>query len=485
MNRDSLAGMDTIKRLHFIGIGGVGMSGIAQLCLARGYKVSGSDIKASSMSEVLLRAGAQIHIGHRAENLGDAELIIISSAISATNPELQEAHARGLQIRKRAEVLGWLMSDRYGIAVAGAHGKTTTTSLVSRVLEAGHLDPTLIVGGEVMATKSNVRFGKSSYVVVEADESDASFLYLPAKIAIVTNIDDDHMDHYRTVERMDQTYVDFINNLGPDGLAVLCIDNPRLKGLIPRINVPFLTYGFSEDADVRASDLSWEGRLWSFHVNHLGTDLGRFEISLPGRHNVQNALSSVAVAMKSGVDPVDIRNGLESFTGVKRRFQFVGEAQDISVYDDYAHHPTEIKATLESARLCRPGRLVVLFQPHRFSRTRLLASEFGRSFSDADLVILLPVYAAGESDDGVTSDLIYRELVKNHPYVVAIENNGRELRSLVPLIASQLEAGDWVFTVGAGDVTQLGGMLIKQLQKVVLGGIGADTFPALEVALNT
>jgi UDP-N-acetylmuramate--alanine ligase len=456
--------LERYRSLHFIGIGGVGMSAIARLCRLRGFTVSGSDLKDNSLSEQLRRLGVRVSVGHAAAHVDGCEAVVVSSAIHPDNAELAAAIDRGLPVFRRAEVLGWLMRDHFGIAIAGAHGKTTTTSMTSDLLAAGGLDPTLLVGGEVLSLGSNVREGASDYVVVEADESDGSFLVLPARVVIVTNIDDDHLDYYGTMDAMEATYLRFINGVGPGGLAILCVDDERVRALLPRVTVPRLLYGFRPDADVRAVNVVHDGGKSTYQVVHRDRVLDPIRLNVPGRHNVQNSLAAIAVAGHLGVAPGAIRTGLASFSGVKRRFQYIGEARGIKVFDDYAHHPTEIRATLASARLSRPRRLVAIFQPHRFSRTELLASSFAQAFSDADVVLLLPIYGAGEHErDGVSSDSIFARMVAQHPYVISLAPVADQAGYL-PLITSQLEAGDWVFTVGAGDVNRMGGLLLAHLE---------------------
>jgi len=457
--------LEKVQRLHFIGIGGVGMSGIAQLCLSRGFVISGSDMKGSKLTQKLAEMGARICCGHSAKNIQDAEVVIISSAIPPENEELKEAIARGLPIHRRAELLGWLMHGHTSVSVGGAHGKTTTTSMTSHLLQTGELDPTLVVGGVVNSLGSNVRRGAGHFMVVEADESDGSFLLLPSSVVVVTNIDDDHLETYGTMENMEAAYLQFINAVGPEGLAILCVDDPRVRRLLGQVRVPRLLYGLSESANLRAVDLKYDGHQSSYRVLHDGQHIGTFTLSVPGQHNVLNSLAAVAVARHAGVSSEAIARGLSTFSGVKRRFQFIGEAGQIKIFDDYAHHPTEIKATLASARLSRPRRLVALFQPHRYSRTEMLASSFAQAFVDADVVMLLPVYSAGEkARDGVSSGLIYQRMVQDHRYVIQLSPRPT-LESHVPLICSQLEPGDWFFTVGAGDVNQMGTMILSHLEQ--------------------
>lgn len=456
--------MQGIKKLHFIGIGGVGMSGIAQMLLEQGFQVSGSDMKESEATRKLKSKGARIYKGHAAENIQqDCEMVVISSAIKMENPELAFAVEQGLPIRKRAEILGWLMASKVGIAVAGAHGKTTTTSLLSWILEQGGVDPTLIVGGDVNNGSGNVRFGKGPYLVAEADESDASFLHLPTKIAIVTNIDDDHLDFYGSFDHLVDVFEQFINHVDPSGYVVLCTDNQHIRQLMPRVRVPCVTYGLNQPADYSADEISCMAGSSKFRLLVHGEPAGHYELGVPGIHNVQNALATIAVARDIGVTPEALGRGLRSFKGVKRRYQFIGEQSGIRVFDDYAHHPTEIAATLASVRLANPKRLVVIFQPHRYTRTELLAPSFAGAFKDASCVLLLPVYGAGEAKrEGVTTDLIYEHMVKGHPFVIQVRG-GDDYARLLPFVVSQLEPGDFVMTVGAGDVNQLGQMLLDYL----------------------
>ncbi len=464
-NRLDMSQMQDVQKLHFIGIGGIGMSGIAQMCLEQGFRVSGSDMKESDITRKLTSRGAQIFMGHAAANVQDADMVVISSAIQKENPELVEAQSRGVRIQKRAQILGWLMSGKDGIAVAGAHGKTTTTSLMSWLLEEGGQDPTLIVGGEANNSRNNVRFGKGPHLVAEADESDASFLNLPARIAIVTNIDDDHMDFYGHIGHLTEVFLEFMNRIDPEGFIVACTDCPRLRELLPRVTVPAVTYGLEGTPDYTADQIEYRGGSTRFRLRVHGVPRGHFEVGVPGRHNLQNALGAITVALNLGVTEEDLARGLRSFEGVKRRYQLLGEAAGIRVFDDYAHHPTEIQATLASVRLSDPRRLVVLFQPHRFSRTELLASSFASSFRDADLVLLMPIYGAGEIEkEGVATDTIYEHLVKAHPYVIQVQGE-RDYSKLLPLIASQLQEGDVVMTVGAGDVYEIGHELLEFLGK--------------------
>lgn len=456
---------EDIRNLHFIGIGGVGMSGIAQLYLDRGYTVSGSDMNGGPTVDRLRARGATIHKGHRASNVpDDCDLVVYSSAIAPSNPEMVQARKAGLPARRRAEALGWLMKDGQGIAVAGAHGKTTTTSMAGWILEKGGLDPTLIVGGQAHNVRGNVRIGKGAPIVVEADESDGSFLLLPVHTAIVTNIDNDHMDHYRDMDHLIDSFRRFIDGVAENGSAVVCLDDPILRELLPSVSARTVTYGLEPGARYRAEEIEFSGGETRFRLVVDGRDRGEFRLSVPGRHNLQNALGAMAMALELGVGEEAIREALGSFAGVERRYQFIGECQGIKIFDDYAHHPTEIRATLQSIRLSTPRRLVAVFQPHRFSRTEMLAPSFGTAFRDADLVYLLPIYAAGEKPRrGVTSDLIYRHMVEHTPYTIHVTSRAK-MGETIALLASQLEEGDTVVTIGAGDVNKLGRDLLAYLE---------------------
>src|SRR5579864_9543939 len=404
-----------IQRIHFVGIGGIGMSGIAEVLLTLGYKVSGSDLKSSSVTERLANLGAIIFEGHRAENITGAEVVVTSSAIARDNPEVALAHAQHIPVIPRAEMLAELMRLKYGIAIAGMHGKTTTTSMVAAVLAGGGLDPTVVVGGRVDAMGSNARLGKSQYLVAEADESDRSFLKLSPILAVVTNIDREHMDCYRDMADVEQAFLDFIDRVPFYGMAVLCHDDERLRNMLPRLARRATTYGIHEDSDFRvlpgktkcASDKHYA----HFSVEYHNKSLGDFHLRVPGNHNILNATAAVAVGIGLDITPERIREALENFRGVDRRFQLKGRAADVSVIDDYGHHPTEVRATLAAARQCGFKRVHVIFQPHRFTRTRDLLNEFGASFHDADTVQVLDIYAASEQPlPGITGESLVAEI---------------------------------------------------------------------------
>src|SRR5580704_10269852 len=395
------------QRIHFIGIGGIGMSGIAEILLTMGYSVSGSDLRRSAVTDRLVGLGARVFEGHAASNAAASDVVVTSSAVSKDNPEVLEARARKIPVIQRAEMLAELMRLKYGIAVAGMHGKTTTTSMIAAVLGAGggegNLDPTVVVGGRVDALGSNARLGSSQYLVAEADESDRSFLKLSPVLAVVTNLDREHMDCYRDMADVEGAFVEFMDRVPFYGATTACLDNALLRGVLDRVHRKVYTYGESAEADFRlqalektqAAALESMGH-WRFEVNYRGLVLGPFTLHVPGRHNVLNATAAIAIGVQLGVAPDGIARGLESFRGVDRRFQVRGTVRGVTVVDDYGHHPTEIKATLRAAREAGYGRVLVLFQPHRYTRTRDLEPEFARAFADADTLRVLDIYAASE-----------------------------------------------------------------------------------------
>jgi UDP-N-acetylmuramate--alanine ligase len=456
-----------IQRIHFVGIGGIGMSGIAEVLLTLGYKVSGSDLKSSTVTERLANLGAIIFEGHRAENITSAEVVVTSSAISRDNPEVTAARAQHVPVIQRAEMLAELMRLKYGIAIAGMHGKTTTTSMVAAVLAAGGLDPTVVVGGRVDAMGSNARLGKSQYLVAEADESDRSFLKLSPILAVVTNIDREHMDCYRDMADVEQAFIDFVDRVPFYGMVVLCNEDDRLRNLLPRLARRAITYGQRSDSDFRILggeiQCGSANRHYShFTVHYRGKSLGDFHLQVPGNHNVLNATAAVSVGVGLDVAPDRIREALENFQGVDRRFQLKGRVGNISVVDDYGHHPTEIRATLAAARQCGPRRVHVVFQPHRYTRTRDLLEEFGTAFFDADNVLVLDIYAASEPPIPGTSgeqvaDTIQRVGGRNARYVASFDEAVSEL-------AAVANDGDMILTLGAGNVSQLGAQILAALE---------------------
>ncbi len=400
------------QRIHFIGIGGIGMSGIAEILLTMGYSVSGSDLKRSAVTDRLVGMGARVFEGHAGANAAASDVVVTSSAVSRVNPEVVEARTRKIPVIQRAEMLAELMRLKYGIAVAGMHGKTTTTSMIAAVLAGGGLDPTVVVGGRVNALGSNARLGNSQYLVAEADESDRSFLKLSPVLGVVTNLDREHMDCYRDMADVESAFVEFMDRVPFYGATTACVDNELLRGVLGRVRRKVYTYGESGDADFKVQLLDKEDGCHSrFEVNYKGLVLGPFRLHVPGKHNVLNAAAAVSVGVQLGVAPEQIAVGLESFRGVDRRFQVKGVVRGVTVVDDYGHHPTEIVATLKAARECGYGRVLVLFQPHRFTRTRDLMAEFVGAFKDADFVQVLDIYAASEEPiAGVTAEALVREI---------------------------------------------------------------------------
>ena len=452
------------QRVHFIGIGGIGMSGIAEILLTMGYAVSGSDMKASPVTERLERLGAKVYVGHAAVNAAASDVVVTSSAVAKDNPEVVEARGRKIPVIQRAEMLAELMRLKYGIAIAGMHGKTTTTSMVAAVLAGGGLDPTVVVGGRVDAMGSNARLGKSQYLVAEADESDRSFLKLSPILAVVTNLDREHMDTYADMADVEGAYLTFMDKVPFYGAVTACVDNAMLKAILPRVTRRVYTYGESAEADFRLRVLSASGSEAhaTFEVNTLGLVLGPFELHVPGKHNLLNATAAVAIGVQLGILPEKIAAGLASFRGVDRRFQVRGVAGGVTVIDDYGHHPTEIKATLQAARECGYKRVLVLFQPHRFTRTRDLMDDFAAAFGDADAVQVLDIYAASEAPiEGVTAEALAS--------AIRTGSGGRvmyagAMAEGVERMAEDARPGDMVLTLGAGSVSMAGPMILEALR---------------------
>ena len=455
----------TFQHAHFIGIGGIGMSGIAEILLSLGMKVSGSDLRRSPVTDRLARLGASIYEGHAASNVAGATVVVTSSAVSPTNPEVVEARARKIQVIQRAEMLAELMRLKYGIAIAGMHGKTTTTSMVASVLGSGGLDPTVVVGGRVDALGSNARLGASQFLVAEADESDRSFLKLSPILAIVTNLDREHMDTYRDMLDVEQAFLTFMDKVPFYGAVTACLDNPQLASILPSVHRRVFTYGVAPDADYRLEFLETRPDCFScFHVHTRAGPLGPFALHVPGRHNALNATAAVAVAHQLEVAPEKIAEGLQRFRGVDRRFQLRGQARGITVVDDYGHHPTEIRATLAAAREFTRGRIHVVFQPHRYTRTRDLLDEFGAAFPDADTVVVLPIYAASEEPlSGITAELL-AERIKSHAGGSCV-HFAPDFPAAVAAVTSMAREGDLVMTLGAGSVSQLGPQILSALEK--------------------
>jgi UDP-N-acetylmuramate--alanine ligase len=447
------------QRVHFIGIGGIGMSGIAEILLNLGHRVSGSDLKHSPVTDRLSSLGAVIFEGHAASNIAGADVVVTTSALSAENPEVLAAHQQATPVIQSAEMLAELMRLKYGVAIAGMHGKTTTTSMIAAVLAAGGLDPTVVVGGRVEAMGSSARLGRSEYLVAEADESDRSFLKLSPILAVVTNIDREHMDCYRDMEDIERAFLEFMDRVPFYGATVACLDDPKLAALLPRVRRRVLTYGLSAEAAFRLEILPSVGRQSRFLVHRNGNALGPFTLSVPGLHNLRNATAAVAIGTQLAISPERIAAGLAEFGGVERRFEQKGSTRNVTVVDDYGHHPTEIRATLEAARQCGFGRILVLFQPHRYTRTRDMLPEFLHCFDQADAVWVLDIYAASESPiAGVDAPRLVKAI--DRAAVVYGSNFGTAVED----IASMAKPGDLVLTMGAGSVYLAAAMVLAALE---------------------
>jgi UDP-N-acetylmuramate--alanine ligase len=442
------------RQIHFVGVGGSGMSGIAEVLVNLGYHVTGSDLASSDATRRLKRLGAKLFRGHRADHVAAADVVVVSSAIKPENPEIVEARRRKIPVIPRAEMLAEIMRMKYGVAVAGAHGKTSTTAMIAIVLTAGGLDPTVVIGGRVKALRSGAKLGRGEFMVAEADESDGSFLKMKPTIAVVTNIDREHLDHYRDLGEIQDAFVQFLSRVPFYGAAVVCLDEPNLRAILPRVDRKLVTYGLSSDADLVATDVVFEGFGSSFVARFRGEKLGSIRLTVPGRHSVYNALAAIAAGLELDIAFAKIAKALARFRAVDRRFQRKGEAFGATVIDDYGHHPTEIQATLAAAREGFGARTLVAFQPHRYSRTRALLEEFGRAFVLADRVIVTSVYAAGEAplpdvDGAAVADALVRH---GHPavsYEPRLERIPNRLKDLVL-------PGDLVITLGAGDIWKVG-----------------------------
>ncbi|MCB8837874.1 UDP-N-acetylmuramate--L-alanine ligase [Aurantimonas sp. VKM B-3413] len=463
-----------IGPVHFIGIGGIGMSGIAEVLVNLGYTVQGSDQSENANVQRLREKGVTIAIGHAAENLGAAEVVVVSTAIRRSNPELAAARERLLPIVRRAEMLAELMRFRQAIAVGGTHGKTTTTSMVAALLDAGGFDPTVVNGGIINAYGTNARMGKGDWMVVEADESDGTFLKLPADVAIVTNIDPEHLDHYGTFEKVQEAFLTFVENVPFYGFAVMCLDHPVVQTVVSKIeDRRVITYGETIQADVRFADVVFEPGRTKFNVTIRDRVSGateaidNLELPMPGRHNVSNATAAIAVAHRLGIPADEIRKGLAAFGGVKRRFTLTGIVDGVAIYDDYGHHPVEIRAVLAAARASAPGRVVAVVQPHRYSRLQALFPDFAACFNDADTVVIAPVYAAGEDPiEFVNSEMLVERLKLGGHRDARMIDGPEELAPLVHQIAQE---GDMVVCLGAGSITQWAYALPKQLEALAAG----------------
>ncbi len=452
------------QHLHFTGIGGIGMSGIAEVLLDLGYTVSGSDLKLTPITERLAAMGAAVHEGHAASNVAGARVLVVSSAVGEENPEVREARRLQIPVIPRGELLAELMRLKYGIAVAGSHGKTTTTSLTAAILNHAGLDPTVMVGGRVAAMGgSNARVGRSDFLVVESDESDGSFLKLAPILAIVTNIDREHLDHYASIEEIRGAFIEFVNKVPFYGAAIVCLEDDNVKAILPSIRRRTITYGASAQADLEASDICCGPFASDFTLRYRQTALGRFHLRIPGRHNVLNASAAAAVALELDVPPDRIREALAAFSGVERRFQTRGVERGVTVIDDYGHHPTEIRATLAAARLCGFRQVHVLFQPHRYTRTLHLLDEFGGAFHQADTVLVMDIYAASERPiEGVSAEALAARIRQfGHRGVEYVGTIGRGVERLLEIARE----GDLALTLGAGNVWQAGDMLLARLKQ--------------------
>ncbi len=458
------------QRIHFVGIGGIGMSGIAEVLLTLGYSVSGSDLKATPITERLERLGATVHYGHSASNVGSAHVLVVSSAVHPENPEVREAMRRKIPVIPRAEMLAELMRLKKGIAVAGAHGKTTTTSMTASILGAAGLDPTFVVGGRVNSVGATARLGNGEYMVVEADESDRTFLLLAPVVAVVTTIDREHLDQYASLEDIQSAFLQFVNRVPFYGAAILCLDEPNVQDILPRVRRPVITYGTTNQADLQITEVALRGPQSDFRLRYRGEDLGMFHLNAPpGIHNVRNAAAASAVGLYLNVPAELIRDGLEKFEGVGRRFEVKGVFNGVSLIDDYGHHPAEIRATLEAARGCNYGRLLVLFQPHRYTRTQHLWDEFCRAFNQADVLVLTDIYPASEPPiEGITGEALSAA-------VSAAGHRGvrfrASMRDALDELMREAKSGDAVLTIGAGSVGRAAEELVTRLS----GGKSAVT----------
>lgn len=440
-----------IKAIHFVGIGGSGMSGIAEILLSSGYQVSGSDMRESGVTERLKAMGARVFIGHNPENIAGTEVLVVSSAIKPDNPEIIAARYRGIPVIPRAEMLAELMRMKYGVAVAGAHGKTTTTSMLAHILSDTSLDPTVIIGGRLNKFDSNAKLGTGKLIVAEADESDGSFMRLSPTISIVTNLDEEHLDHYKGgMEEIAETFLAFMNKVPFFGVVVACKDDERLAALFPRVTRRLLTYGLRGDADISAANLKAEGLGMTFELMVRGASLGEFKLSVPGAYNVQNALAAITVGLEFDVPIDSMRKSLQKFTGADRRFHRVGKVLGREIVDDYAHHPTEILATLGAAKAGFDGRIIAIFQPHRYSRLSHCWDRFLNSFESADHVVVVPVYAAGEAEiPDANSDSFAKALSEKHASVSYLET----LENLPQHLLEHSAEGDLVLGLGAGSIS--------------------------------
>jgi len=449
-----------IQKLHFVGIGGIGMSGIAELLLNLGYQVSGSDLRQSPVTDRLAELGGRIFLGHEAANVEGTDVVVISSAVRADNIEVIEAKRLQIPVIPRAEMLAELMRLKYGVAIAGSHGKTTTTSMIATVLVHGGFDPTAVIGGRLNAFGSNAKLGKGDFLVAEADESDGSFLKLSPAIAVVTNIDREHLDHYANLEAIQAAFVDFANKVPFYGAAVLCLDDPNVQAIIPRVERRIVTYGTGNQADLVASHVEFRNFGTSCQVRYKGNPLGILHLRVPGEHGILNSLAAVATGLELEIPFEKIAAALASFQNADRRFQIKGTREDVLVVDDYGHHPTEIIATLSAARHACDRRIVTVFQPHRYTRTQALEEDFARAFYQADVLIVLPIYAAGEEAiPGITAERLVEQAKKfGHRDV----SYAADFPAAQQILKEKLQKGDLLITLGAGDVWKIGEEFLKE-----------------------
>lgn len=454
---------EKIKNLHFVGIGGSGMSGIAELMKNVGYRVSGSDVIESGTVARLRKLGIRVFIGHDKANISGAQVVVVSSAIGEDNPEVIEAlKNEDVSVIKRAEMLAELMRLKYGIAVSGTHGKTTTTSMIAHVLSSAGMDPTMVIGGRFGMIGSGAKLGKGDFLVAEADESDGSFLKLCPAVSVVTNIDNDHLDYYGSIENIKKSFAEFCDRVPFYGFCVMCFDDANTRSVSRMLSRKHISYGASADCNMRAYDVVLDNGLPEFSAEYRGKKLGRFKLRVAGMHNVLNSIAAVTVATELGVGRKKIRDALNEFAGVDRRFQLKGNVNGITVVDDYGHHPSEIKATLKSAKMGWKMRTVVVFQPHRYSRTKLLYREFAESFNDADVLILTEIYPAGEKKiENVSTSMIYKIMKRKFKGILFY---AKEIKDAVEILAGETKKGDMVITLGAGDVHRAGEMFLEMVK---------------------
>lgn len=454
--------VENFKKLHFVGIGGVGMSAIAYVVNKLGYSVSGSDEKGSSLTKKLQDEGVKVYIGHVKEHISDCEAIVVSSAIKIDNPEVMQAKSLGIPILHRSDILADLINTRYGIAIAGAHGKTTTTSMLSCVTINAGLDPTVLIGGEVTALNGNAHYGKSDYLIAEADESDGSFLKFHPNIAIVTNIENDHMDYYKTMDEMQKAFKQFINQLSDDGKVILCFEDEILKNMGKESNGKVVSYAIEQEADYQAVNINYQETMTTYDVSYKGKIIGTIKLVVPGRHNVLNSLAVVAASIMLGVEFEKIAQVLAEFIGAKRRFEIKGKEKGVLVVDDYAHHPSEIRSTLFAANQRKHKRLICVFQPHRYSRTKLLLEDFSRCFTPCDLLVLSDIYAASEQPiEGINGETLLNKVKENSNQEVVYAKSVNDVTNYLKTI---VQDGDLVITLGAGDIYLSGELLLKELK---------------------